>query len=149
MAKRKKTARRSSPRRRRMSGVAGDGFETALLSVGGAVAGTLLMQKLFPTMKGELKAGIVGVGGFLLPQFVKGKIGAGLGSGMVVAAGLSILKELNVIAGLDGGVFAGTGNGSLSLISGSNVNRLPFGESRNISVMAGMTNERAALNNLG
>lgn len=101
MARRKK--RKSYSRRsRRMGAVGGTKLMDMLAVVGGAAAAGLLSQRLFPTMDEKIKnVAVVGVGSFLIPKVVKGSLGNALGMGMVAAGGLGLLRNFNVIQGVE------------------------------------------------
>ena len=101
MAKRKK--KKSYSRRRRMSGVgATANIMDSVAVIGGAAAAGLLTQKLFPTLDTKIKnAAVIALGIFAAPKLVKGSVGNALGMGMVAAGGLGLLKNFNVISGVD------------------------------------------------
>lgn len=102
MAKRK--AKRKSYRRRSrsMGAIGGGKLMDAVAVIGGAAAGSLLAQKLFPTMDEKLKnVAIAGLGIYLVPKLIKGSTGAALGYGMVAAGGVGLLKNFGVISGVE------------------------------------------------
>jgi hypothetical protein len=124
MAKRRKK-RTSSRRRSRMGALGGGKLMDAVAVVGGAVAGSLLAQKVFPTMDEKLKnVAIAGLGIFLVPKFVKGSMGTALGMGMVASGGIGLLKNFGVISGMDDTleipVSVGEIDDNISVISGDN-----------------------------
>ena len=100
MAKRKKSGRRVT-RRRRVGGVGGVNTERLLGLVGGAVAAGFANNLLASKIDGKLAAaGTVAVGLFL-PKFLgKSQLLAGVGDGMIAAGGLSLMRELGVIQGM-------------------------------------------------
>jgi len=136
----KKKAKRTVRRpRRRMSGRVGDNMEAAILGIAGGIGANIIVTKLFPTMQNTLKAGGVAVLGMLLPNVIKGKIGEGIGNGLVVGAGIQLAKGFGIISGMDDSVFAGTGHNPLSLISGG-----VMAEKRNMPVLNGFNDGQTA-----
>lgn len=101
MARRKK--KKSYSRRRRMSGVGNPGkLMDAVGVIGGAAAGSLLAQKLFPNLDEKLKnVAITGLGIYLVPRLIKGSMGSALGMGMVASGGIGLLKNFGVIGQVD------------------------------------------------
>jgi hypothetical protein len=92
--------------------------------IGGAAAGSLLAQKLFPTMDEKLKnVAVLGVGAFLVPKVVKGSMGNALGMGMVASGGMGLLKNFGVISGVEDmleiPVSVGEIEDNISVISGT------------------------------
>lgn len=100
---RRKAKKKSYRRRSRSMGAMGGGkLMDAVAVIGGAAAGSLLAQKLFPTMDEKLKnVAIAGLGIYLVPKLIKGSTGAALGYGMVAAGGVGLLKNFGVISGVE------------------------------------------------
>jgi hypothetical protein len=124
MARRKR--KKTYARRRRMSGIGSTKAMDMLAVIGGAAAGSLLAQKLFPTMDEKIKnAAIAGVGAFLLPKLVKGSMGSALGMGMVASGGIGLLKNFGVISGVEDTleipVSVGEIEDNISVISGDDM----------------------------
>lgn len=106
MARRKKSARKTSPRRRRVSGVALSA-KSPLVQYGAIAAGYFLGGKIndaLANVTGTLDPKIVAaaevLGGFLIKSKVKGTAGAVAG-GVLMGAGIKKgLQEFGVVAGL-------------------------------------------------
>jgi hypothetical protein len=101
---RRRTKKRSSGRRRRVSGgVKNARIETALGVILGAAGGMLLNSELAKATK-PIDPKIIALGelvlGFLAPSFIKGNIVQGIGFGLIAAGGSSALKEFDIISGL-------------------------------------------------
>lgn len=97
MAKKRKRA--ATKRRRRVSGIGSD-LTPALAAVGGAVAYRMLSGVMPASIDRKLvSGGAVVAAALLLPKFIKGPLGAGLGAGVAASAGVQLLTELNVISG--------------------------------------------------
>jgi len=136
---RRKAKKKSYRRRSRSMGAMGGGkLMDAVAVIGGAAAGSLLAQKLFPTMDEKLKnVAIAGLGIYLVPKLIKGSTGAALGYGMVAAGGVGLLKNFGVISGVEDTLeipVSVTGiDDNISVISGDNT--VMAGD--DLSVMAG------------
>jgi len=106
MARRKRaTKKRAIGRRRRMSGVGAMGSQItgALYTIAGAVAAGAVTKFLPSTMNEKLKAAVPVVVGIMLPKYLKGDIGAGVGAGMVAAGGLKLVQSFGILNGIGGG----------------------------------------------
>jgi hypothetical protein len=106
MARRKRaTKKRAIGRRRRMSGVGAMGSQItgALYTIAGAVAAGAVTKFLPSTMNEKLKAAVPVVVGFMLPKYLKGNIGQGIGAGMVAAGGLKLVQSFGILNGIGGG----------------------------------------------
>lgn len=124
MARRRKKSYSKSRSRGRVGAAGGGKLMDAVAVIGGAAAGSLLAQKLFPTMDEKLKnVAIAGLGIFLVPKVIKGSMGSALGMGMVASGGIGLLKNFGVIAGVDDTleipVSVGEIEDNISVISGS------------------------------
>jgi hypothetical protein len=104
MARRRKSHKRKSYRRKRhsaMSGI-GSGITGVASMVAGAVIGRILQNKLSSKVNPKyLAIGQIAVG-TLLPKFVKNKFVSGIGTGMVVNGGVTALNSFGVISGVAG-----------------------------------------------
>ena len=107
MARRKRATKKSSYRRRRMSGVGAMGSQItgALYTIAGAVAAGAVTKFLPATMNEKLKSAVPVVVGIMLPKYLKGNIGAGLGAGMIAAGGLKLVQSFGILNGI--GAYAG------------------------------------------
>jgi hypothetical protein len=106
MARRKRaTKKRAIGRRRRMSGVGAMGSQItgALYTIAGAVAAGAVTKFLPSTMNEKLKAAVPVVVGIMLPKYLKGDIGSGIGAGMVAAGGLKLVQSFGILNGIGGG----------------------------------------------
>jgi hypothetical protein len=83
-------------------GAMGGNLTTVLSMVGGAVIGRILQSKLESKVNPKLLAGGQVAVGLFLPKFVKSKLGAGLGAGMVVNGGVTLLNQFGVISAISG-----------------------------------------------
>lgn len=130
MARRRHHKKKMTHRRRRHSGMgAVSSTMTSTLSViAGAVAGKLIAKAITKggtstTITAKTAAiGQVAVGLFL-PKLMKNKFSAGIGTGMIVNGGLTLLSEFNVIKGIgaaDYQVEYVSGTDPLSVIAGEN-----------------------------
>ena len=126
MARRKKS--RKMPKRRGRVGAARGGmFNDALgIIAGAALAG--VVKKFVPGTE-IVKNGVVVAAGLFTPKFLKGRMGANLGAGMIAYGGVSLVKGLvdpsgKFIAGMDDTlsipVKVGQMDDTLSVIAGSN-----------------------------
>jgi len=105
MARRKRATKKSSYRRRRMSRVGEMGSQVtgALYTIAGAVAAGAVTKFLPATMNEKLKAAVPVVVGIMLPKYLKGNIGQGVGAGMVAAGGLKLVQSFGILNGIAGG----------------------------------------------
>jgi len=102
MARRKSSKRKTTRRRRSHMGATGGNLTTMLSMVAGAVAGRILQTKLQDKVNPKILAGGQVVAGMFLPKLVKSKIGAGLGAGMIVNGGVTLLNSFGVISAISG-----------------------------------------------
>jgi len=102
MARRRSTKRKTTRRKRSHMGATGGNFTTMLSMVAGAVAGRILQSKLQDKVNPKILAGGQVVAGMFLPKLVKNKIGAGLGAGMIVNGGVTLLNSFGVISAISG-----------------------------------------------
>ena len=103
MAKRRRSFKKRSTRRRRssMSGTGGT-VTNALAMVTGAVIGRVLSTKLSSKVNPKILAGGQIAVGYFLPKFVKNKFVAGIGTGMIVNGGVQALSSFGVISAISG-----------------------------------------------
>jgi hypothetical protein len=97
MARRKKTSRkRTTYRRRKMSGIGAVGqmASNVLYAVAGGVMAGAVVKYLPSTLNDKIKAAVPVAVGLFLPRFVKGNAGAGIGAGMVAVGGLKLFSSL-------------------------------------------------------
>jgi hypothetical protein len=97
MARRKKTSRkRTTYRRRKMSGIGavGEMASNVLYAVAGGVMAGAVVKYLPSTLNDKIKAAVPVAVGLFLPRFVKGNAGAGIGAGMVAVGGLKLFSSL-------------------------------------------------------
>jgi hypothetical protein len=97
MARRKKASRkRTTYRRRKMSGIGavGEMASNVLYAVAGGVMAGAVVKYLPSTLNDKIKAAVPVAVGLLLPRFVKGNAGAGIGTGMVAVGGLKLFSSL-------------------------------------------------------
>ena len=101
MARRKRATKRRTTRRR-MSGVGAMGSQVtnAIYTIAGAVAAGAVAKFLPATMNDKLKAAVPVVVGIMLPKYLKGNIGAGVGAGMVAAGGLKLVQSFGILNGI-------------------------------------------------
>jgi hypothetical protein len=90
-----------------MSGVGAMGSQVtnAIYTIAGAVAAGAVAKFLPATMNDKLKAAVPVVVGIMLPKYLKGNIGAGVGAGMVAAGGLKLVQSFGILNGI--GAYAG------------------------------------------
>ena len=102
MARRKRATKRHTTRRRRMSGVGAMGSQVtnAIYTIAGAVAAGAVNKFLPTTMNDKLKAAVPVVVGIMLPKYLKGNVGAGIGAGMVAAGGLKLVQSFGILNGI-------------------------------------------------
>ena len=117
MAKRRHHKRKHSSRRRRhsMSGT-GAGMTQALSMIAGAVAGRILQSKLESKVNPKILAFGQIAAGVFLPKLVKNKFVAGVGTGMIVNGGVTVLNQFGVISAVSG---LGAADYSLDYVSGT------------------------------
>ena len=120
MARRRKSHKRKSHRRSRMSGIGGSMIGNLAGIAAGAIAATYL-KKFIPIENGKIKAAAQIAAGVLTPKFIKGTMGSALGSGMIAAGALSLGAEFGI---------AGVGEDSLLL-------PVNVGQTDDMSVIAG------------
>lgn len=152
MARRKTHHKRKTHRRKRSHmGATGGNFTTMLSMVAGAVAGRILQSKLESKVDPKILAGGQVVAGMFLPKFVKNKIGAGIGAGMVVNGGVTLLNKFGVISAISGdGATVSyedesmSGSSDIQTIAGDDMDDMGYtdygtmsGGSSDISVLAG------------
>lgn len=107
---RRRTARRTpvrktTPRRRRISGV---GKSNVIMQIAGLAGGAILARvanNLILKAKPDLNSKIINVAqiglGIYLPKMVKSALGKDLGAGMIAAGGLGLATSFGVINGID------------------------------------------------
>lgn len=103
MARRKKRSsyKRKGHSRRRMGAMGGVLNEIIGVAIG-AAAGRVVSQKLLPAVNPTLKsAGVIAVGGFLMPKLIKGTFGSSIGAGMIAAGSLGVLQGTGVLGAID------------------------------------------------
>lgn len=105
--RRRKATKKRTTRRRRMSGIGamGSNVTTAIYTIAGAVAAGAVAKFLPATLNDKIKAAVPVVVGIMLPKYLKGNIGAGIGAGMVAAGGLKLVQSFGILNGI--GAYAG------------------------------------------
>lgn len=100
--RRRKAAKKRSPRRRRMSGIGkvGGAASTVLYTVAGAAAAQLVGKFLPAATNDKIKAAVPVAVGLFLPKFVKGAAGQGLAAGMIAVGGLKLVQSFGVLNGI-------------------------------------------------
>jgi hypothetical protein len=83
----------------------GSQVTSAIYTIAGAVAAGAVAKFLPATMNDKLKAAVPVVVGIMLPKYLKGNIGAGVGAGMVAAGGLKLVQSFGILNGI--GAYAG------------------------------------------
>jgi hypothetical protein len=78
---------------------------SAVYTIAGAVAAGAVAKFLPATMNEKLKAAVPVVVGIMLPKYLKGNLGAGVGAGMVAAGGLKLVQSFGILNGI--GAYAG------------------------------------------
>lgn len=127
MAKKKKTAKRRSTRRRRIGAIGGgDGLKLILGAAAGAIGGKLIASKLPASIDGKIKSAILIAGGFFLAgkaknPLIKG-VAVGMGATGAVALATDVLPAgtLGLISEI-GGFSQYPNNPQLNAIAGFNV----------------------------
>ena len=118
---RKRSSRKSTSKRRRRSsmGATGSNVTTMLSMVAGAVAGRILQSKL--SQKIDPKYVAIGqiAAGIFLPKIVKNKFVAGIGTGMVINGGVTVLNSFGVIQAVAG--MAGVDDTQLEFVAGDDL----------------------------
>jgi len=119
MARRKRSTKKSSYRRRRMSGVGAMGSQItgALYTIAGAVAAGAVTKFLPATMNDKLKAAVPVVVGIMLPKYLKGNIGQGIGAGMVATGGLKLVQSFGILNGI--GAYSGYAGYQVPQVAGN------------------------------
>ena len=117
MARRKSHRKHHRKHRRRMSGTTGSGMTNLLAMVTGAVAGRILQSKLESKVNPKILAVGQIAAGMVLPRFVKNKFVQGIGTGMIVNGGVTVLNQFGVISAVSGMV--GASDYELSYVSGT------------------------------
>lgn len=114
MARKKRTKKRMSGVRRRMSGLkSGIDMQNILGVVAGAVVAGYVNKLIPATMNDKLVSGGKIALGLAIPKFLKGSLGAGIGSGMVAIGSVDLLKSFGALSGdfdipvINGDVLAG------------------------------------------
>jgi len=104
--RRRKAYKKSTHRRRRMSGMGkvGGAASTVLYTVAGAAAAQLVGKVLPASVNDKIKAAVPVAVGLFLPKFVKGAAGQGLAAGMIAVGGLKLVQSFGVLNGI--GAFA-------------------------------------------
>lgn len=98
---RKKTHRRRSHTRRRISGVNAKGILMDVAGIGvGIFAGRMLTTKLGATLNPKISGAIAILAGAMLPRYMKSALGTGIGNGLVAAGVLAEMQSFNVISGI-------------------------------------------------
>lgn len=105
MSKRK-TKKKSSGRRRRVSGISGGAsgmFMAAVAIAGGAVVAEMVSSKVAPDMDEKYKGLALVAVGTVLPKFIlKSELGKNVGAGMVAVGAVKALRSFGVISGVGG-----------------------------------------------
>jgi len=114
MARKKRTKKRMSGVRRRMSGIkSGIDMQNILGVVAGAVVAGYVNKLIPATMNDKIVSGGKIALGLAIPKFLKGSLGAGIGSGMVAIGSVDLLKSFGALSGdfdipvINGDVLAG------------------------------------------
>lgn len=127
MARRKKSAKRRTSRRRSVSGMPKGALVSTLGIIAGAVAGRLVSKKLLPNVDEKIKdAGVIAIGALLMPKILKSDLGRAIGNGMIAAGGAGLVGAfVPSIAGVDDfmefPVQVGEVEDGISVISGDDV----------------------------
>jgi hypothetical protein len=99
MAK-KKTHRKRTQHRRSRVGAMGTTIETALFAIAGGVAAKAVQKILPSTLPAIVGNSAPIVLGLVVPKFVKGNAGVGIGAGMVAVGGLGLVQSFGVLNGV-------------------------------------------------
>ena len=134
--------KKTSYRRRRVSGLGGGMLMKTLGVIAGAVVANMVAAKI-PIGDSKVKAAAVVGLGIFFPKLLKGGFGESIGAGMVATGGVQLVSSLGLISGIgqidDGGVMAGH-DGDLSVIAGDDDGSVMAG-GEDLSVLAGMEDE--------
>jgi hypothetical protein len=133
MAKRKHVAKRHSVKRRRHSVGSLDKsvLMEAAATIGGYVVGDIISTKVMPTLDAKIKgAAEIGIGLFLVPMVSKSPLAKHFGVGFATFGGVSILKNMGVINGMNTRTYAMPMH-QQKLISGSGINQMVGGNGIN------------------
>lgn len=104
MARKKRHHKKTSRRRRshKMSGFGGGQMTEILSMVAGAVAGRVLQNKLGAKFNPKLVAGGQMAVGYFLPKFVKNSFVKGIGTGMIINGGVTLVSQFGVVSAVAG-----------------------------------------------
>jgi predicted MFS family arabinose efflux permease len=83
-------------------GAIGSTFGTLLTMGAGAIIGRIAQSKLQDKVNPKLVAGGQVALGIFLPKLVKGKVGAGIGSGMAVNGIVTLANQFGVVSAISG-----------------------------------------------
>lgn len=100
--KRHHKKRHHSKRRSSHMGAIGSTFGTLLTMGAGAIIGRIAQSKLQDKVNPKLVAGGQVALGIFLPKLVKGKVGAGIGSGMAVNGIVTLANQFGVVSAISG-----------------------------------------------
>jgi hypothetical protein len=100
-------------------GETGSGVTTMLSMVAGAVAVRIFKSKLSQKIDPKIVAVGQIAAGIILPKIVKNKFVAGIGTGMVVNGGVTVLNSFGVIQAVAG--MAGVDDTQLEMVSGDDL----------------------------
>ncbi len=103
MAKKtKKRTHRGRGRGRRMGAANNDMIELFLGAAAGAVGGYVILTNanILPKLNTDVKAAVLGGGGYFLPKMIPGSLGMGLGLGLAASAGIVLAKEFKLVSGV-------------------------------------------------
>lgn len=153
MRRRTTTRRKTAPkrkatthRRRRVSGIGKINASGILMDVAGYAGGAILarevsniIKKQFPTLSDTMIGGGQVVAGVLLPHFVKSKLGADLGAGMIAMGGAVLAVKLGVISGIGSDTMAYrinrvSGTNRLNVVAGTTTLPAVAGANNNFRV---------------
>ncbi len=122
MAKRKKSSgRKSGGRRRRMSGASKETLKMFGGIMVGVIGGTMLAQKVAPTMDQKVKGAILAAGGLFGATKVHGALMEGITMGLAVSGGVTVMKGFGVISGTSANRMI-AGNLAMKQVNGGMVN---------------------------
>lgn len=143
MARKKRSTKRHS-KRRRMGATAGGGLMSAASIVAGAVIGRVISKKLETKVKPALLGGGQIAVGYFLPRFVKNKFVAGIGTGMIVNGAVSLLQSTGVIGAIgaigemdEGDTYQLSGSDTIREIAGMDDEADSFGGLYDAGIMSG------------
>lgn len=137
MAKRKKSTKRYS-RRRRVSGFNAGDMVTNIAGVAvGAAAAGFVTSKLLGAQSDTIKA-VAAIGlGVATPMFVKSPVASAAGSGMVAVGVINLLKKSGFVSGLGADEGVEVTLGDIPVVSGVDV----MAGDDDMPVVAGMDEE--------